>query len=126
MSADRSVTPRFSADGIGETDLARVDAHTVQPEEYDELPGLTDAMMARADHYVGDRLVRRGRPPKAGAKVAVSIRLSPAALAYFRSGGPGWQTRIDDILCKVAEAEGAPVRDGDHCAGGGRVPMSHK
>ena len=30
------------------SDLARVDAHEVKPEEYAELPELTDEMLARA------------------------------------------------------------------------------
>ncbi|WP_375453546.1 BrnA antitoxin family protein [uncultured Methylobacterium sp.] len=92
----------------------------VQPEEYEDLPELTDAMMARADHYVGDRLVRRGRPSRTGARIgakagtttAVSIRLSPAVLAHFRGSGPGWQARIDEILRKVVEAERSQRADG--------------
>lgn len=31
-------------------------------------------------------------------KTKISIRLSPAVIEYFRTIGPGWQTRIDDIL----------------------------
>jgi len=107
MSARKPVMPRFSADAIGQTDLARVDAHVIGPEEYDELPELTDEMMARADHYVGDRLIRRGRPPKPDAKVAVSLRLSPVVLAHFRATGPGWQTRIDAILREAIAREGS-------------------
>ncbi len=30
------------------SDLKRVDAHVVQPQEYEELPELTDEMFARA------------------------------------------------------------------------------
>ncbi len=29
--------------------------------------------------------------------------LSPAVLDYFKATGPGWQTRIDEVLKKVAE-----------------------
>ena len=108
MPASKPATPRFSADALGRTDLARVDAHVIGPEEYDELPELTDAMMARADHHVGGRLVRRGRPPKAEAKVAVSLRLSPIVLAHFRAGGPGWQTRINAILLDAVTRDGGP------------------
>ena len=110
MSASKSATPPFSADAFGETDFAKVDAHVIQPEEYEELPELTDAMMARADHYVGATLIRRGRPPKTGVKEAVSLRLSPQVLAHFRASGPGWQTRIDEILQRVAAEEAAPRR----------------
>lgn len=31
-------------------------------------------------------------------KQAVSIRLSPEVLAYFKAKGAGWQTRINDAL----------------------------
>ncbi|KQP10882.1 hypothetical protein ASF28_07290 [Methylobacterium sp. Leaf99] len=64
MFASEPKKSPFSADAIGETDFARVDAHVIQPEEYEELPKLTDAMMERADHYVGTTLIRRGHPPK--------------------------------------------------------------
>ncbi len=42
--------------------------------------------------------VRRGRPPLARPKVSTTIRLSPEVIDHFRSGGRGWQTRIDEAL----------------------------
>jgi uncharacterized protein (DUF4415 family) len=33
---------------------------------------------------------------------SMHLRLSPDALDYFRSTGPGWQTRIDEALRKAA------------------------
>ena len=39
---------------------------------------------------------------KAEKKVPVSIRLSPNVLDYFKSQGPGWQSRIDEALKKAA------------------------
>jgi len=41
-------------------------------------------------------------PQKAPTKIPVSIRLSPEVLQHFKSGGPGWQGRIDEVLQKVA------------------------
>lgn len=41
-------------------------------------------------------------PQKAATKVPVSIRLSPEVIDYFKAGGPGWQSRIDEALRKVA------------------------
>jgi uncharacterized protein (DUF4415 family) len=74
----------------------------------DDNPEWTEADFAAArpaDEVMGPELaallVRRpGRPPKpvAERKEAVSIRLSPDVLAHFRAQGPGWQTRIDDLL----------------------------
>ena len=37
-------------------------------------------------------------PQNAPAKIATSIRLDPAVVSHFKSGGPGWQTRINDTL----------------------------
>jgi uncharacterized protein (DUF4415 family) len=40
-------------------------------------------------------------PQVAPTKVPVSIRLSPEVVERFKAQGPGWQTRIDDILRKA-------------------------
>lgn len=48
---------RASRRSLG-SDLKRVDAHVVQRQEYDELPELTDDMLARGK-------VNKGRHPRA-------------------------------------------------------------
>ena len=48
------------------------------------------------------RVARRG-PQKEPTKVAVSIRLSPEVISYFKAKGPGWQSRIDEALRKIAK-----------------------
>lgn len=40
---------------------------------------------------------KRG-PQKAPRKVATAIRLSPEVIEFFKSGGSGWQTRMDEAL----------------------------
>ena len=40
----------------------------------------------------------RGRPPLENKKTLVSVRYSPEVLAYFRSTGEGWQSRMDGVL----------------------------
>jgi uncharacterized protein (DUF4415 family) len=48
-----------------------------------------------------DLLVRpKGRPAVDPTyhKKAVSIRLDSDVIAYFKSAGPGWQTRLNDFL----------------------------
>ena len=87
------------------SDLKKVDAHVIQPEEYDEAPELTDEQLAQADLYHGDKLIRRGRPPLERPKEAVKLRLSPDVLDHFRAGGPGWQTRINATLEKAVARE---------------------
>lgn len=37
-------------------------------------------------------------------KRAVSLRLSPEVIDYFKSGGAGWQTRIDRTLLSIVES----------------------
>jgi uncharacterized protein (DUF4415 family) len=85
------------------TDLKRLDEHVVQPAEYDDAPELTDAQLARADLFEGDKLIRRGRPRKAARKVATKLRLDPVVLERFRATGPGWQTRINEALLRIVE-----------------------
>jgi len=40
----------------------------------------------------------RGRPKKDDPKVPVSLRLSRDVLEHYKGGGPGWQTRMEDVL----------------------------
>ena len=40
----------------------------------------------------------RGRPKSATRKTLVSVRYSPEVLAFFRSTGEGWQSRMDGVL----------------------------
>jgi hypothetical protein len=54
------------------SDFAKMDAHVIQPEEYDELPELTDEWFATADLYHGEKLIRRGRPMSATKKSLVA------------------------------------------------------
>jgi uncharacterized protein (DUF4415 family) len=79
------------------SDLAKIDAHVIQPEEYDEAPEWTDEMFDRADFYIGGKLVRRGRP--AGSrKISTTVRFDKDILEAFRKRGKGWQTRMNAAL----------------------------
>jgi len=40
----------------------------------------------------------RGRPKSANPKQLISVRYSPEVLAYFKSAGEGWQSRMDGVL----------------------------
>jgi uncharacterized protein (DUF4415 family) len=40
----------------------------------------------------------RGRPPSEHKKLLVSVRYSPEVIAYFKSTGDGWQSRMDGVL----------------------------
>jgi uncharacterized protein (DUF4415 family) len=80
------------------SNLSKVDTHTIQPEEYDELPELDDAFFERANLYKGEKLIRAGRPKSPRRKVLLSVRYSPEVVEYFRATGAGWQTRMDEAL----------------------------
>jgi uncharacterized protein (DUF4415 family) len=43
-------------------------------------------------------------PQKAPTKERVSLRLDRDVVAHFKSGGEGWQTRINDTLKKSVRA----------------------
>lgn len=40
----------------------------------------------------------RGRPKSENKKLLVSVRYSPEVIAYFKSTGEGWQSRMDGVL----------------------------
>ena len=90
MTASKSVSRR----SLG-SDLARVAAHIIQPEEYEELPELTDDMLARG------KVNRGGRPRSEDPKKLISIRLPETVIQKWRATGPGWQTRMAERLSRV-------------------------
>ena len=64
----------------------------------DDAPEITAAWVAEADVFAGDKLVRRGRPPKDAPKVLTTLRLDPDVVAGLRATGSGWQTRVNDAM----------------------------
>lgn len=70
----------------------------------DDAPELTDEFFENAEVFQGNTFIRvgqRGRPKSDNPKELVSIRLDPDVLAKLREAGPGWQTRVNDILRKA-------------------------
>lgn len=45
----------------------------------------------------------RGRPKSDNKKLLVSVRYSPEVVAYFKSTGAGWQSRMDEALREYVE-----------------------
>lgn len=41
---------------------------------------------------------KRGRPIQGEPKTAISLRVPNSVLAAFKATGPGWQTRMTDVL----------------------------
>ena len=90
MTASKRLSPR----SLG-SNLEKVAAHVIQPEEYDELPELTDDMLARG------KVNKGGRPRSENPRKLISIRLPEDVILKWRATGPGWQTRMAEKLARV-------------------------
>jgi uncharacterized protein (DUF4415 family) len=77
------------------SDMARVDAHVLKNEEYEELPELTEEMLARA------KVNRGGRPVSSNPRKLISLRLPADVIELWKATGPGWQTRMAQRLSTV-------------------------
>lgn len=75
----------------------------------ESLPEITDAWIAGADQYQGDKLVRRGRPRVQNPRKLLSLRLPPEVIAGWKATGPGWQTRMADVLQKSVPRSRRPA-----------------
>jgi len=87
---DRELTGNAESDPdnppLGDLDLARLRPAAAL------LPGLL------GDQAAAELLKKRGRPKKEEVKKQVTLRLAPEVVEYFRSTGPGWQSRIEQVL----------------------------
>lgn len=77
------------------SDLARVDTHRIKKDEYEQLPELTEDMVARA------RISKGGRPLSENPRKQLTLRLPADVIERWKATGPGWQTRMADRLSKV-------------------------
>lgn len=91
MNANKPASGHFFG-----SDLARVDAHVIGADEYDELPELTDDMLRRAT------VNRGGRPVSANPRRLISLRLPADVIERWKATGPGWQTRMADRLSQTS------------------------
>ena len=94
MTASKQSSPR-SLGALTKMKLEKVAAHVIQPDEYDELPELTDDMVARGTVNKG------GRPRAENPRKLISIRLPEEVILKWRATGPGWQTRMAEKLARV-------------------------
>lgn len=68
----------------------------------DDLPEIDDSWIAEADLFHGKKLVRRGRPNLKNPRQLLSLRLPAPIIERWRATGPGWQTRMAEVLEKSA------------------------
>jgi uncharacterized protein (DUF4415 family) len=89
--------------------MASRNARPKPPPDYDPAAPLTDDEIAKlrpAREFFAERGIPMprpvGRPRQDKTKVRVTMRLDPDVLDYFRSQGPGWQTRMGKVLAQAA------------------------
>lgn len=68
----------------------------------DSVPEITEAWIDSADLHRGEKLLRRGRPKLDHPRKLLSLRLPPAVIARWKATGPGWQSRMANVLEKSA------------------------
>jgi len=87
---------------ISKSDLAKIDAHVIQPDEYEELPELTEEMLPRAVVKKG------GRPVSSNPRKLITLRLPADVIERWRATGPGWQTRMAERISRTPPRSGKP------------------
>lgn len=78
----------------------------------DDAPEWTDDQFERAEIRIGDRVIRPangtltrpGRPKSENPKQQITLRLDRDVLEKLRESGPGWQSRVNEILKKAVSA----------------------
>ena len=95
-----------SAEAMTDEEDARLHAAALADPDN---PPLTEEQMSRMvpAHLVKNR---GGRPRIPRRKLQITARLDPDVLDFLRSGGPGWQTRMNDILRRAMKRAEPAVR----------------
>jgi len=75
------------------TDWAKLESMTDEEIDYADIPPLDDEFFTEGEL----------RLPK--AKPLISIRMDPEVLNWFRSQGPGYQTRMNAVLRMYMETQ---------------------
>ncbi len=90
--------------------MPRNEKHTQEPwTDPDDAPEWSSEVFERAEFRRGAELVRpatgtltkRGRPKLEQPKKQVTLRLDQDVIDRFRADGPGWQSRINEVLKKA-------------------------
>jgi uncharacterized protein (DUF4415 family) len=84
------------------------------PPDYDPAAPLTDDEVKRlrpARDWFAERGIPMpkpmGRPKADKVKQSVTIRMDEDVVDYFKAGGPGWQTRMHEVLAREARKKSA-------------------
>lgn len=100
--------------------LEDVDSGKLTLDEYEAVHGedipewtVEDLVRARPMSEVPElremfeRMRGQRGPQKAPTKERIGLRLDRAVVEHFRQGGPGWQSRINEVLVKHVKGTGS-------------------
>jgi uncharacterized protein (DUF4415 family) len=93
---DKLNTQKFQAgQGFSKEDWDAVDSPPLTKAELAQAKPFSEVFPELAENM---RKNLGGRPPLARPKRAVSIRLDQDVIDKFKASGPGWQSRINEVL----------------------------
>ena len=84
--------PNIATPWIDPDEAPELDVHFFETAEI----GVGDTVIREAT----DTMARRGRPKSDDPKQLVSLRLDRIVLDRLRAQGPGWQSRVNELLRK--------------------------
>jgi uncharacterized protein (DUF4415 family) len=88
---------------IAQVDWDSVKSPTLSRAELARMRPAKDVMPDLIESYRRTR----GRPKTEEPKLLVSLRLDADVIRAFKKEGPGWQTRINDVLARWARRRNA-------------------
>jgi uncharacterized protein (DUF4415 family) len=86
------------------SNFAKVDAHVIAPQEYDEAPDLS----ALTDDELARRVIRpMGRPrlPEGERRGQITMRWSPETIDALKARGPGWSNFAEEVVKRALKRE---------------------
>ena len=101
--------PKLDLPPITDDEEARIQAGIAADADN---PEITDAQAAQARPFaeafpeLAASLRRSRGPQKAPTKQLVSLRVDSETVEAFKATGPGWQTRMNDVLRTAARTLG--------------------
>lgn len=93
MSAQHTTRRTLAEAGGGRTDWARIDSMSEEEIEAGAISDADNQPWTEEELRNAELLM-----PAEGGKEAISLRLDREVLSFFRSSGPGYQSRINAVL----------------------------
>lgn len=112
MSANAKNTKRSGLPTLDDVAAGRISLDDYEIAHGEDIPEWTEEDFARARPMgemfpeiveAFERMRGQRGPQKAPTKERVGLRLDRHVVEHFRRTGPGWQSRINDVLAKYVD-----------------------